>query len=98
MPSTLLPQQRQRGLDDPKHPKVVRLEQSANVVLARLPNRAHQGVPSIVENDIEPAEVPVSLRNRLTHLFWVRDVERKRQNVVPETFRKDRQCSSIREQ
>jgi hypothetical protein len=63
MPTALLPQQRQRGLNDPKHPKVVRLEQSANVSLACLLNRAHQGVTRIVENDVELAEMPVSLRN-----------------------------------
>jgi hypothetical protein len=40
-----------------------------------------------VDNDVEPAEVTVSLHNRLTHLFWVRDVKGKRQNVVPKSFR-----------
>ena len=78
MPTALLPQQRRRGLNDPKHPKVVRIKQRANVRLGRLLDRAHQGVAGIVDNDIEPAEAPVSLRNRLTHLFWVRDVECKR--------------------
>jgi hypothetical protein len=66
MPAALLPQQRQSGLNDPEHPKVVRLEQSANVSLARFLYRAHQGVPGVVDNDVELAEVPVSL---LPHLF-----------------------------
>lgn len=78
MPTALLPQHRQRGSNDPKHPKIVRLEQSAN----------DQGITGIVENDVEPAEVPVSSRNPLTHLFRVRDVKRKRQNVLPELFGK----------
>ena len=72
-----MPQQGQGRLDHPKHPKVVRIEQSANVGLARLLNRADEGVTGIVENNVQPAEVLVGLRNRLPHLFGVRYIKRQ---------------------
>jgi hypothetical protein len=88
MTSARSSQQRQRGLNDPKHSKVVRIKESTDVRPARF---LDQGVTGIVENDVELAEMPVCLRDRLTHLFWVRDFKREGQNVVPKSFRKDRQ-------
>ena len=77
MPAALLPQQRQGSLDHPKHPKIVRIKQSANVSLARLFNRADEGITSIVENNVQLAGVSVGLRNYLPHLFGVGYVKRQ---------------------
>jgi hypothetical protein len=44
---------------------------------ARLLNRADEVVTGIVENNVQPAEVLVGLRNRLPHLFGVRYIKRQ---------------------
>ena len=68
-PATLLPEEGQRSLIDQKRGEEVRLEQSPNVCLARFPNCANQGVASILKDNIQPAEVHVSLPDDIPYLF-----------------------------
>lgn len=86
MPAALLPEQGWRSLNDQKRAEEVRLEQRVNVSLAGFLNRTYQGVPCVIENDVQPAERRVGLRNGLPYLFIIGCAERQGKNRVAEEF------------
>lgn len=86
MLAALLPQQGECGLNDPELTEVVRVKQGADVGLVRFLNRAVQGVTSVVEDDVKPAEMRVSFLNGFPDLIGIDHVERQGQNGVAEAF------------
>jgi hypothetical protein len=78
--------QGQCGLNDSELTEVVRVKQSADVCLVCLLNRADQGVTGVVEDDVKPTEMRVSLLNDLPDLIGIGHVERQGQNGVAEAF------------
>ncbi len=57
MPRLLLAQVRQRGLNDPERTEHVGLQLIAQLLLGQLLDRTELGVPGVVHDDVEPAEV-----------------------------------------
>ena len=83
----LFPQQRQSRSEHSDHAEVVRIEEAANLLVARFLCSREQARAGIVDKDVQPAEVRVCLMNYLLHLRGVGDVKGKGQHRVAKTFR-----------
>ena len=75
MAAALLPKQRQSGSQYSDHPEIVRVEQSANLLVAGLLSRRKQSGAGIVDKNVDPTEVRVRLLNDLLHLLGVGHIE-----------------------
>ena len=83
----LFPQQGQSRSKHSDHAEVVRVEEAANLLIARFLCSREQACAGIVDKHVQPAEVRVCLMNCLLHLRGVGDVESKGQYRVAKTFR-----------
>ena len=81
-PEPCVAQERQRGLGDPQRAEQVGLELVAGVGLAELLDHAELAVAGVVDDDVEPAEVLVRLRDGGEVGVAVGDVELERQQPV----------------
>ena len=84
----LFPQQRQSRSQHSDHAEVVRIEEAADLLIARFLCRREQARAGIVDKDVQPAEVRICLMNCLLHLRGVGDVESEGQHRVTKTFSK----------
>ena len=91
----LLAQERQRGLGHPERAEQVGLDLVAGVGLAELLDHAELPVAGVVDDDVEPAEVLVRLRDGGEVGRAVGDVERERQHRVAVLLRRGRRGSSV---
>jgi hypothetical protein len=69
------------------HAEVVRVEEAADLPVARFLCSREQACASIVDKDVQPAEVRECLLNHLVHLRGVGDVECEGQHRVAKTPR-----------
>jgi hypothetical protein len=82
----LFPQQRQSRSEHSNHAEVIRIEEAANLFVARFLCSREQAPASIVDKHVQPAEVRMCLMNCQLDLRGVGDVEDEGQYRVAKTF------------
>jgi hypothetical protein len=80
--AALLAQQRQRGLRDPQRAEQVGLDLSTGLLLGDLLDRPEVAVAGVVDDDVQAAEMLVSLGDGGERRLPVGDIEREREQRV----------------